>query len=169
VLDLLSKPTDDEQIYFSSIQYSSAAYVYCKAKTNLFKNALTIWIPEKEDEYFSAVGINQYKHDKDFSYFAVSIRDEKVHALKKEKKLTKEVLSELIQKQLGPFQDFSVIHIHVWNTALPKFVPGHITRIYNFLDQTKDEKLIFFCGDYLENPSTEGALTSAVKLVERIS
>ncbi|MDP3970543.1 MAG: FAD-dependent oxidoreductase [bacterium] len=59
-----------------------------------------------------------------------------------------------------------------WPEAMPKFAHGYLTTVKNFLADGQGEQNVYFAGDYLNSPWTEGALGCgqrvAAKIVERL-
>ncbi|PJE61906.1 hypothetical protein COU87_02090 [Candidatus Roizmanbacteria bacterium CG10_big_fil_rev_8_21_14_0_10_39_12] len=168
VLNVLDTPTNLESQFFSQIRYSTAAYIFCQAKTKIFSNCNTIWLPEKENEHFSSISKNNHVKNYPSTHFSLAIRDSALRKLTTTNRLHKHIISKMIIESFDFFQDLQIDYIHIWDSALPKFVPGFLRQKYDFLDKTQFDKQIFYCGDYLESPSVEGALTSGIKLAKQL-
>lgn len=162
VLDILTSPKKEERDFFSKIEYSKLGYFFLKSKENLPLNAETVWLPLKESRSFASFG--KIKKLKNVFYYSVELRENTVNKIMSSKDVN---LRNLIEKELG-FKNFEIIYSHLWDSALPKFKPGYLTAMYRFKNTMKKNNTIFYCGDYLENPSTEGALTSGLKVAQLI-
>lgn len=63
-------------------------------------------------------------------------------------------------------RDASAMHglaIQRWPHAMPKFDYGHLTLVRDFLERHQGEGRLFFAGDYLNAPWTEGASRSGIR------
>lgn len=163
VLNLIDNPYGYEEEFFSKIKYSKGGYAYLQGKTDYFQKYSTVWLPKKENPQFASIGLNQNIKNKTSSiYFDIEIR-EKANRLIQDKNKLKQSIKNLIN-----VKRLQILHTHFWDSALPKFIPGHIKKIIEFARKSEGEKQIFYCGDYLENPSTEGALTSGLKAANKL-
>ena len=53
-----------------------------------------------------------------------------------------------------------------WEAAMPIFYTGYVKKVAAFLE--KQENNVFFCGDYLNSPWTEGAFRCGKRVAQRI-
>lgn len=51
-----------------------------------------------------------------------------------------------------------------WPEAIPKFEVGRVRRIKELIEAMRHQKTLFFCGDYLNGPYTEPALTRGLSV-----
>jgi protoporphyrinogen oxidase len=51
-----------------------------------------------------------------------------------------------------------------WPLAMPKYYQGYLTQVKQFLDKEQGTKGLYYCGDYLNAPWTEGALRMGKKV-----
>lgn len=51
-----------------------------------------------------------------------------------------------------------------WPQAMPKFYPGFVSRVKSFWEKGQGENNLFFCGDHLGHPWTEGAALCGKKV-----
>lgn len=168
VLEILNKPTNIEKAFFSNVKYSKSTIIHFKGKSNAFKNFSTIWFPEKENRHITSIVKNFYNSkNRTSDVFELGLRQSFVQELKKRNQFTKENISKILEKELD-IQDIQIFHITQWEGMCPKVEPGYLKRRYDFLEKSESEKQIFYCGDYLENPSTEGALTSGLAVARRV-
>lgn len=169
VLDLLDNPLPQEEKFFSKVRYSSTVQILCEAKTNLFSRANVIWTIPKEKSNFSALGIYPYQTSSTgLTYFMATLREDRFNKLREEQRLNLEYLKQLIEQEFPNLTDLKIIDMKSWESAVPKFYPGYLKDLFSFLNGNNSNNGIYYCGDYLENPSTEGALTSSIKLLEKL-
>lgn len=169
VLDILENPSLEERSFFSQIRYASTVQILCEGRTDLFDKANVIWTLPKEDSNFTAVSNRGYDSPSaDSVYFIAALRENTFRHLQKANNLDSDHLRSLILNEFPAISDLKIVRVQVWESATPKVYPGYIKSIINFLDRPDQKNGIYFCGDYLENPSTEGALTSSIKLLQRI-
>jgi protoporphyrinogen oxidase len=55
-----------------------------------------------------------------------------------------------------------------WVEAMPKFSHGHLKRVSEFMQDGQGENGVFFCGDYMNGPWTEGALRNGERVAEQV-
>lgn len=163
VLKILIEPNKIEREFFSKVEYSKLGYVFLKSKEILLKGVETVWLPLKESKYFASFGV--IKKLGDVFYYSIELRNNIIDKLTKNKNID---LKDLIKQQTN-IKEFEIIHIQIWQSAVPKFKPGYLTIMDKFLQKMNKDNQVFYCGDYLENPSTEGALTSGLRIARLIN
>jgi|GEM_PF-6856554 len=165
VLKILDNPTPEEKNFFSQVEYSKMGYVFLKTKENILKNTETVWLPFKEDKNFAGFGL--IKKLREHFYYSVELREGFINRLIKNSNKNL-LLRKLIKNQLG-LENFKIVFIKIWDSAVPVFFPGYLTTMFEFIRLINTNNSIFYCGDYLESPSTEGALTSGLKIANLIT
>ena len=55
-----------------------------------------------------------------------------------------------------------------WEQAMPKYYTGSIRLVKEFLDYHQGDQNVFFCGDYLNSPWTEGALRCGQRVAKHV-
>ena len=156
VLPILKNPNKREKDFFSQVKYSNLGYVFFKSKELIFTDTDIAWLPTKENSSFASVAI--IKKEGAMYYYSAELRKDY-----KEKELEKK-----INKQIG-IKEFKIIFKVFWQSAVPKFKPGYLSRVNQYINTFNKKDRIFYCGDYLEMPSTEGALTSGLKIAKLFS
>jgi protoporphyrinogen oxidase len=58
--------------------------------------------------------------------------------------------------------------LHRWDYAMPKFYAGHLKNVADFLQNGQGQQNIYFTGDYLNSPWTEGALRCGQRVAQQI-
>jgi protoporphyrinogen oxidase len=56
-----------------------------------------------------------------------------------------------------------------WPHAMPKFSHGHLKAVQTFLKEGQGKQNVYFCGDYVNAPWTEGALRMGKRLAGEIT
>lgn len=170
VLDILVDPLPEEKAFFSHVKYASSIQIIAEADPTFHSRSRSIWTVPKEHPNFSALSIKPWHiPDSHASVFHVSLRGMEYHHLIKEHDFDRTHLKSLIHKEFSWLNHVKIIDMQVWESATPEVYPGYLTKVYEFINRPNWDSGIYFCGDYLENPSTEGALTSSVKLLEKIN
>ncbi|MDP9249308.1 MAG: FAD-dependent oxidoreductase [bacterium] len=170
VLDLLDKPLPDEEDFLRKVRYASTVQILCEGKTTLFDEANVLWTLPKEESSFTALGKGGAKKNSSGSItFIAALRESAFKSLREADNLNPDYLRRLIEKEFTTISDLKIIRVQIWESATPKVYPGYITSVTKFLNRPNWNNGIYFCGDYLENPSTEGALTSSIELLRKIN
>jgi len=170
VLDVLDNPLPSEGEFFSKVRYASTVQILCEGKTDLFKETNIIWTLPKETSNFTALGSRGYRASSvDSVYFIAALRENTFRLLRETDCLDSRHLQNLIQEEFPSISDLKIIRVQIWESATPKVYPGYLKNVYKFLTRQDWDNGIYFCGDYLENPSTEGALTSSIRLLEKLA
>lgn len=168
VLKMVDKPTQSEKAFFSQITYASTLIIHCKAKTDFFVDKYVVWFSPVEESCIAALHLNPYTTDREYTYFIIALQDEYAKKLLSNNKVDQELIKDMVKKEFPTFKNLEILTIASWKSAIPMFKPGHIRRICEFLDATKNEKQIFYCGDYIGGPYTEGALTSGLNVARKL-
>jgi len=78
------------------------------------------------------------------------------------------VLENLARTPIGALAPQAAI-VHRWPAMLPRFAPGHVSRLAAFLRRIDRSPRLAFAGDYLVAPSVEAALTSGMRAATEIA
>lgn len=81
-----------------------------------------------------------------------------------------EVANKEVQR-LCPFVDETTLEpydIYRWKEAMPKFYPGSIAQVAEFLELEQGAQQVWLAGDYLNAPWSEGALRCGKRVAEEI-
>lgn len=169
VLDILLDMLPEEKEFFSQIRYAGTVQIIATAKTNLFSEAKAIWTVPKENPNFSALAVKSWRIPfVDATVFHASLKEFAYKRLLEAGNFDHEHLQNLIHQEFPSLTNVRIVDMQVWESATPIVYPGYITSVVNFLKRPNWNNGIYYCGDYLENPSTEGALTSSIKLLQKI-
>ena len=58
--------------------------------------------------------------------------------------------------------------LYRWTHAMPKYLHGHFKRVKNFMEKGQGENNVYFSGDFLNSPWTEGALRCGQRVAQEI-
>ncbi|MFA6257164.1 MAG: FAD-dependent oxidoreductase [Candidatus Paceibacterota bacterium] len=170
VLDILKTPSPEEKTFFSSIRYASTVQILCEGKTDLFPRFKVIEFLPAEKSNFTALGkVGSKKDASGRVTFIASLRANTYKSLIKTGNFNSDNILYLLKEEFPDIEDLDILEMRTWESATPIIYPGFTKSVTKFLNRPDDSKNhVYFCGDYLENPSTEGALTSSIKLLEKL-
>jgi protoporphyrinogen oxidase len=169
VLDVLSNPLPKEKEFFSKVQYAGTVQIIGTTKTSPFSNGNFIWTVPKENPYFSSFSFRPERSTKNEIGFHIALKERVYKQLLLEGNFNNKYIESLIQKELPSLTEVRITGTQIWESATPIMYSGYITSVVSFLNRPDWNNGIYFCGDYMENPSTEGALTSSIKLLEKLN
>jgi protoporphyrinogen/coproporphyrinogen III oxidase len=146
--------------------------------TNDTKNTIsTVWIPYLESKLLSSYSNESYKGsemivDKKTLLLAFMREDGADKFMNKTDEEIYHVTTNEMVKLCPIIEDRSTLvnhDIYRWQEAMPKFYPGSIRLVKNFLDSTdQGANNVWLAGDYLNAPWTEGALRSGQRVAKQI-
>lgn len=177
VLDLLAEPSAVQQKFFSELSYSQTISVAFRVDRELLQGESVVWVPFVESQQISSFANETMKgeeldHD---GQSLVSVWLHEAYAKTLMEKTDAEVFVEVAKAFVSAcpwFDSVDQLNAHDlqrWPLAMPKFAPGHLTRVQQFLAAEQGKNGLFFCGDYLNAPWTEGALRLGKRLAMRMS
>ena len=182
---MYTNPTEAQTSVMDAAKYAPSILVAFKAPCDMFgptegdtsKTVSAVWIPAKESKILSSYSNEAYKGEEMIvdgktlviAFFReegareyLNAPDKEIYALAK---------SEL--KKCCPFvknDDMLEAHdIYRWDEAMPKFYPGFLKQVKQFLDTSQGDNNVFFAGDYLNAPWTEGALRNGQRVAKAVN
>lgn len=84
-----------------------------------------------------------------------------------DEKIVDLALDNLARTPIGRLQPIDAV-VYRWDPMLPKFYPGYLSRLGQFLARRERSPRLAFAGDYLIGPYTEAAVTSGIRAAEEI-
>jgi len=173
---IYKNPTDEQKDVLEQTRYATTVSVAFRVPIQFLPNIAIVWVPYVESQAISGFVNERMKgeeceHDgttllstwlhEEFAKQIISLSDEEIFA---------RVRKELIKVcPLVPREEDFVSHdVQRWEDAMPVFAHGHLTRVKTFLENGQGGNNVYFCGDYLNSPWTEGALRSGVRTAQLI-
>ncbi|MBI5001869.1 FAD-dependent oxidoreductase [Candidatus Woesearchaeota archaeon] len=172
---IYKNPTREQQKVLDGTPYSSTISVAFRVPSKKMRQFSVVWVPYKESSAISGFTNEKMKGEelihKDKSMLSVWLHED--FAKKILDKPDKEIFS-LVRKEFLKIcswldeDDLEGYDLHRWPEAMPKFSQEHIRSVSEFLKKGQGENNIYFCGDYLNSPWTEGALRCGQRVAQQI-
>lgn len=173
---LLQHISEPQRTFLSSVAYASTIVVSFKTPRGIFKDAVhCTYVPLKESSLISGYTnqeqkgsdtrsetstlINTYLHG-DSAKHLLNDSDEAIYT--KVRNELGRVCPETHGELLTPYA------LKRWPLAMPKFDHGHIRRTNEFLKENQGKDGLFWAGDYLNAPWTEGAARSGIRAAQAV-
>lgn len=179
VQKLLEEPTAEQKKLLESVAYASTATISFRVPQDFFADSTNcIYVPYVENQTISTCIFEGCKGD-DLVKECVTLFNVYLHATAAETVLQKtdaEILTAVIPEIKKVCPEFTLrekeILFHAlerWPLAIPKYTPDLITAVREFLGTSQGENGIYFAGDYMAAPWTEGAAQSGKCTAELIN
>lgn len=178
-LSLLSSPTDAQRAMLAATKYASTISVAFRIPKRLLPQQFVVWVPFVESQKISGY-TNQMMKEHTFateqdSLLCVWLHEDYAKTLmqRSDEEVFTEVKKELLRvcPHLKNSETVQGYDLQRWPEAMPKFAPGHLKRVKNFLEQHQGESNVFLCGDYMNSLWTEGSIRggkrTAVLIMQR--
>ena len=175
-LALYRNPTTAQRNILNVTKYSSTISVAFRVPRHRLPNIAVVWVPYVENKKISGFVNESMKGDEcirgnetllstwlheDYAKVIMGRSDAGIYDL------VKEALMEVCPW----FASANQIQNHDlqrWPSAMPKFYPGFLKQVKSFMDHGQGERGVFFCGDYLNAPWTEGAVRNGQRVAEQV-
>jgi len=173
-LKILKNPSDSQRDLLENTKYSSSVSVAFKLDKAKMPETSVLWVPFVESEIVSGIVNESMKGEElmdgektlmctwlheDFARSVMNKSDDEIYSLVKE---------ELVRvcPWFSELSDLDNFDLQRWPEAMPKFYHGHLKRVAAF---KQGENNIFFTGDYLNSPWTEGALRCGQRVAKLVA
>ncbi len=167
--------TEGQSDILKKTEYSSTIGVGFEIPKNLLQDITICWVPSVEGPISgwtneAMKGESMIKDNKtlvltwfheDFAKTILDKSDDEIFAITK-KELMK--VCPLIENK----SQLKNYDLQRWYKAMPKFKQGHLQLVKNFQDNHQGENNVWFAGDYLNAPWTEGALRMGQRVAGEI-
>ena len=173
---LYQDATPGQKTVLKGSEYAASIGVGFRVPKDLLGETTIVWVPYVESQYIGGYTNEAMKGDdlvhdgktllitwshQGFATDIMNKTDEEIFLLTKEKLM--EVCPFIThENQLENYD------LERWPNAMPKFSHGHLTRVKTFLDTDQGKNNVYFCGDYLNAPWTEGALQCGQRVARAI-
>ncbi|MCR4278404.1 MAG: FAD-dependent oxidoreductase [bacterium] len=173
---IYSNPTEAQKTVLENTRYATTMSVVFRVPKASLPNVSIVWVPYVENTAISGFVNESMKGDEciqdgttllstwlheDFAKQIFNLSDAEVYERVREE-LAK-VCTWVARKE-----DFVPHDLERWEDAMPVFAHGHLSRVKTFLEHGQGGNNVYFCGDYLNSPWTEGALRSGVRTAQTI-
>ena len=163
---MYQNPTPAQKELLTLSTYSTTISVAFRVPKAILPQTSIVWVPYKESKMISGYVNELMKgaeliHDDD-SLICVWLHEDFAKEIidKTDSEIFSMVATEL--KRVCPWiskdTPMNFHDLQKWKQAMPKFAQGHLKRVKEFMATEQGKKNVFFCGDYLNAPWTEGAL-----------
>lgn len=174
---IYKNPTDKQKEVLDRTKYSSTISVAFRVDRSRLPDIAIVWVPYVESTKISGY-VNEAMKGEELVHggdslvciwlhedFANSIMD------KSDEEIFRVVKEEFVR--VCPwFESMDEVRNHdlqKWPQAMPKFARGHLSLVKDFMQDGQGDQNVFFCGDYLNSPWTEGALRGGKRVAEQVS
>jgi protoporphyrinogen/coproporphyrinogen III oxidase len=174
---ILKDPSSAQKELLENLTHSSTISVSFRVKRDLLPNTSIVWVPEVENQIISGY-VNEAMKGEELNKDGKTLIDVWLHESGAKKIINssdEEIFSVIKSEMLKvcPWikkeEDLENFDLQRWEYAMPKFNRGHLTRVAEFLENGQGENNIFFCGDFMNSPWTEGALRCGQRTASQIS
>ena len=174
---IYKNPTPSQAFLLKSTTYASTISIAFRVpRAQLPQDTAIVWVPYVENQCISGFVNEAMKGDEvvrnDMSLISVWLHEEFAKSIidKSDNEIFETVQQEFVKvcpwvkniEQLEPFD------MQRWPWAMPKFSQGHIQHVAQFLQKGQGERNVYFAGDYLNSPWTEGALRCGQRVAQSI-
>ncbi len=173
---IYTNSTKNQSKLLEGIKYSSTISIAFKVPKKLLPDIAIVWVPKVESDTISGYTNEKMKGgefvDGEYSLICAWLHEDYAKKImnKSDEELYLEIKKELL-KYCPWFLSTDQLEgydIKRWKQAMPKFYPGSVTLVKEFLDNGQGEQQVFFCGDYLNSPWTEGALRCGQRVAQNV-
>jgi oxygen-dependent protoporphyrinogen oxidase len=174
--DILEHPSESQKDFFQLPQYASTISIAFRVDASLLPDTSIVWVPFVESEHVSSFANEKMKGEqvqKDGkALLSVWLHESFAKTLldKSDEEIYIEVANSFVDicPWFDSVEQLSAHDLQRWPMAMPKFYQGYLTQVKLFLDKEQGTKGLYYCGDYLNAPWTEGALRMGKRVANQI-
>lgn len=178
---IIKDKTEAEGKLFSKVKYAPTIVVALEVPCNLLPDGTHLtYVPFVENQIIGGY-TNESRKGDDFicdksMLINVYLHGSIVHKFsdKSDKEIADEIIPEFVkvcpELRKGDFgaKDVKLHDVKRWEHAMPKFYPGYLSAVREFLDEGQGQGSVYLAGDYLNSPWAEGAARCGVRIAEKI-
>lgn len=174
---IYQNPTPAQAEILDQTKYAVTISVALRVDRSLLPDTSIVWVPFVESAAVSGY-VNQtmkgeeviesgkslitvWLHE-DFAKTIINKSDEAIFAAVK-----KEFLP--VCPWFTELNELESFDLQRWPEAMPKFARGHLKLAHKFLEEGQGDQNVYFAGDYLNSPWTEGALRGGQRVAAQIT
>lgn len=173
---MLQNPSKKQNEVLANTSYASSISVAFRVDRARMPDTAVVWVPFVESKKISGY-INESMKGEELSHdgktlFCAWLHEEFAKTImdKSDDEIFEAVKSEVL-KVCPWFSSADQLENHDlerWIDAMPKFSHGHLKRVSDFMENGQGAQNVFFCGDYMNGPWTEGALRNGERVAEQV-
>lgn len=175
-LNIYKNPTEAQAELLKNTHYASSISIAFEVDRARMPDTAVVWVPYVESKKISGY-INESMKGEELTHggktlLCTWLHEEFAKTLmgKTDEEIFAAVKSEVL-KVCPWFTSLDQLENHDlerWVEAMPKFSHGHLKRVSEFMQNGQGENNVFFCGDYMNGPWTEGALRNGERVAEQV-
>lgn len=173
---IYKNPTPPQTEILNSTKYATTISTALRVDRDLLKDFAIVWVPFVESEAVSGYVNEAMKGEETIkdgkSLVSVWLHEDFAKSIidKSDSEIFKAVKKEFLSicPWFTSLDELESFDLHRWPEAMPKFSRGHLTHVKNFIENGQGDQNVFFVGDYLNSPWTEGALRGGQRTAKRI-
>jgi len=174
---IYQNPTERQLEFLKNVQYASTVMIAYRVPVDLLGDMSLTMVP-----YVEGGKIAEYSQEKmkgsnlihegktlmlvglheEFANEIIHQTDEEIYAIVKHEL---EKVCPLIKGNLHALENYD---LQRWPQAMPKFAPGYLKKVKDFLENGQGDQKVYFCGDYLNSPWTEGSIGCGARVAEKV-
>lgn len=173
---ILADPSDSQRLLLEAVRYASTISTAFRVDVGSMPPTTLFWVPVGESPRVASYANETMKGDQvihdgkslvsvwlheGFAKELMDRSDEEIYSAVAEALL--EVCPGLTSTEQLESHD-----LQRWPQAEPKFYHGYLRRVRDFLELSQGEDGVYFSGDYLNAPWTEGALRRGQQVARQI-
>lgn len=173
---LYQNPTPIQSELLHRTEYATSISVAFRVKRDQLPDIAVVWVPYVENQAISGFVNEAMKGEElvsgDTTLICAWLHEEfaKTVINKTDEEIFAAVKQELLKICPWVTKEADLVNhdLERWPEAMPKFSHGHLERIAAFMQNGQGENNVFFCGDYMNGPWTEGALRNGERVAAQV-
>lgn len=174
---LYTNPSDAQKFVLEGSEYASTISISFIVEAARMPDISIVWVPFCESNTICGY-VNESMKGAEFRSGLKTVLSVWLHAAfaqtllgSSDQEIFEAVKQEFLQAcpWFSDQQQLENYDLQKWPEAMPKFSHGHIRRVKEFLSNGQGDNNIYFCGDYLNSPWTEGAMRCGQRVAQEIT
>ncbi|MBI2990177.1 MAG: FAD-dependent oxidoreductase [Candidatus Magasanikbacteria bacterium] len=173
---IYANPSNGQNQLLQAVKYTTSISLAFEVDEKKMPDISVVWVPRVESDtvsgftnqrmkgtHFTSKGkslLCAWLHE-DYAKNIIPLSDKEIYTQTK-----KELLKYC--PWFTNVNELTAFDLQRWPSAMPKFYPGYLGTVKKFLATAQGENNIFFCGDYLNSPWTEGALQCGQRVAKQV-
>ncbi len=176
-LKMYENPTQEQKTVLEATKYAKTISLAFEVDAKLVPDISVVWTPFAKSKLISGY-TNEKMKGKEFMRNGKSLVCVWLHEAFAETLLNEpdehvfaRVAEEFIKvcPWFDSVEQLKAFEIQRWFEAMPKFYPGFLRIVKRFLEKGQGDQKVYFTGDYLNSPWTEGALRCGQRVAREVN